>query len=114
MIIFFEDMEIVKSIPAMIASYLASLLEAGKSKRMACSIISPIGALSCNPRQLLSVMKRHPHSESTSQSCLVPFLVEGFSLKSQPVLAPLTPSEVFIGYQTLSIQLPTEPFVMTS
>ena len=30
MMIFSEDTEIVRSIPAMIASYLASLLEAGK------------------------------------------------------------------------------------
>ena len=49
MIIFSEDMEIARSIPAMIASYLASLLEARKSKRMACSIISFVGALSCRP-----------------------------------------------------------------
>ena len=48
MIIFSEDTEITRSIPAVIASYSASLLEAGKSKRMACSIISPVGALSCN------------------------------------------------------------------
>ena len=37
------------SSPAIIASYSASLLEAGKSKRMACSIISPVGASSYNP-----------------------------------------------------------------
>ena len=48
MIIFSEDTKIARSIPTMIASYSASLLEAGKSIRMACSIISPIGALSCN------------------------------------------------------------------
>ena len=39
-----------RSSPAMIASYSASLLEAGKFKRMACSMTSPIGALSCSPR----------------------------------------------------------------
>ena len=50
MIIFSEDMEIVRSIPAMIASYSALLLEARKFKRMACSIISLVGALSCSPR----------------------------------------------------------------
>ena len=46
---FFEDIEIMRSIPVMIASYSTSLLEAGKSKRMVCSIISPTGALSCSP-----------------------------------------------------------------
>ena len=35
MMIFSEDTEIARSILAMIASYSASLLEAGKSKRMA-------------------------------------------------------------------------------
>ena len=42
MIIFSNDTEISRSIPAMIASYSASLLEAGKSKRIICSIISPV------------------------------------------------------------------------
>ena len=49
MMIFYEDMKIARSILAMIVSYSASLLEAGKSKRMACSIISSTGALSCSP-----------------------------------------------------------------
>ena len=49
MMIFSEDTEIARSILAMIASYPASLLEAGKSKHMACYIISSVGALSCNP-----------------------------------------------------------------
>ena len=34
MMIFSEDTKIARSIPAMITSYSASLLEAGKSKRM--------------------------------------------------------------------------------
>ena len=49
MIIFSKNTKISRSISAMIASYSASLLEAGKSKRMACSIISTIGALSYSP-----------------------------------------------------------------
>ena len=49
MMIFSEDMEIARFILAMIASYSASLLEAGKYKHMAYSIISPVGALSCSP-----------------------------------------------------------------
>ena len=48
--IFYEDTEIARSSLAMMASYSASLLEAEKLKHMAYSMISPIGALSCNPR----------------------------------------------------------------
>ena len=47
MMIFSEDTEIVRFIPARIASYSVSLLDAGKSNRVACSILSLIGALSC-------------------------------------------------------------------
>ena len=47
MMIFSEDTNIARSIPASIASYSVSLLNAGKSNRMACSILSPVGALSC-------------------------------------------------------------------
>ena len=43
MIIFSKDTKITGSIPAMIASYSALLLETGKSKGMAYSIISPVG-----------------------------------------------------------------------
>ena len=50
MIIFPKDTEIKRSSPAMIASYSASLLEARKFKRMACSMTSPVGALSYSPR----------------------------------------------------------------
>ena len=49
MMIFSKYIEIARSISAMIALYSALLLEAGKSNRMACFIISPIGALSCSP-----------------------------------------------------------------
>ena len=49
MINLFEDTEIVRSTPARIASYSASYLEVGKSRRMACFIISLVEALSCNP-----------------------------------------------------------------
>ena len=47
--IFSEDTEFARSIPARIASYSASLLDAGKSNCIACSILSPVGALSCKP-----------------------------------------------------------------
>ena len=47
MMSFYEDIDFARSIPAMITSYSVSLLDAGKSSRMACSIISPVGALSC-------------------------------------------------------------------
>ena len=75
MIIFSEDTEIARSIPTMIASYLTLLLEAGKSKRMACSIISLIGALSCNPkpaivcRKATSTFRVHQPEPSDSISC---------------------------------------------
>ena len=47
MMIFSEDTKIARFIRARIASYSASLLDAGKSNHIACSILSPIGALSC-------------------------------------------------------------------
>ena len=47
MMIFSEDIEITRSIPARIASHSASLLDARKSNRIACFILSPIWALSC-------------------------------------------------------------------
>ena len=49
MMIFSEDREIARLSPTIIASYSASLLEKGKSKRMACYIISLVGASSCSP-----------------------------------------------------------------
>ena len=49
MMIFYEDMEIVRSIPVRIASYSASLLDAGKFNRIDCSILSSVGGLSCKP-----------------------------------------------------------------
>ena len=113
MIIFSEVMKIARSIPPMIALYLASLLEVGKSKCLVCSITSPVGALSVSPSPAPVCREGHPHSESTSRSCLVPFPVKEFMLKSQLVPTPLTPSEVYIEYRTHSVQLPIEPFVMT-
>ena len=61
MMIFFEDTEIERSILARIASYSASLLDAGKSNRIVCSILSSVGALSCKPISTLFVEKHHPH-----------------------------------------------------
>ena len=49
MMIFYEDMKIARSSPTIIALYSASLLEVGKSKCMAYSIISLVGASSCSP-----------------------------------------------------------------
>ena len=46
---FSDDTNYARLTPARIASYLVSLLDAGKFSRMACSTISPIGALSCKP-----------------------------------------------------------------
>ena len=65
MMIFSEDTEIARSILARIASYSASLLDAGKSNLIACSILSPVGALSCKPtptlvcQEALSTLRIH-------------------------------------------------------
>ena len=60
MMIFFVDMEIARSISARIASYSTSLLDAGKSNCIACSILSLVRALSCKPKRLLFSEKCHP------------------------------------------------------
>ena len=49
MMSFFEDTGFVRSNPARIASYSVSLLDGGKPNCMACSILSPVGALSYKP-----------------------------------------------------------------
>ena len=46
---FSEDTGFVRSNPARIDSYSVSLLDARKPNCMACSILSPVGALSCKP-----------------------------------------------------------------
>ena len=75
MMIFSEDTEIARSIPTIIASYSASLLEAGKSKCMACFIISPVGALSYSPspapvcREAPSTFRVHQLELSDFVSC---------------------------------------------
>ena len=75
MMIFSEDAEIVRSIPAMIASYSAPLLEAGKSKLMAYSIISSIEALNYSPspapvcREAPSTFRVHQSELYSSISC---------------------------------------------
>ena len=53
----------------MIASYSASLLEVGKFKRMACSMTSPVGALSCSLR-LAPVYREAPSTFRFHQSML--------------------------------------------
>ena len=75
MMIFFEDTEISRSSPFMIASYLFLLLEVGKFKRMSCSMTSPVGALSCSPKSALvcrevpSTFKVHQSELSGSIAC---------------------------------------------
>ena len=49
MMIISKDTNVVRLIPARIASYSISFLDTGKSSRMACSILSPVRALSCKP-----------------------------------------------------------------
>ena len=46
---FSDDTDCGRSISTRIASYSISLLDEGKSSCMACSTISPVGALSCKP-----------------------------------------------------------------
>ena len=59
----------------MMALYLASLLEAEKLRRMACSMTSPVGALSCNPksdlvyREAPFTFRVHQPKPSGSISC---------------------------------------------
>ena len=59
MMIFVKVTVIARSIPARIASYSVSLLDVGKSKCIACSILSPVRALSCKPI-LASVYREAP------------------------------------------------------
>ena len=47
MMSFFEDTDFARSTSTRIALYSISLLDAGKSSRIAYSILSPVGALSC-------------------------------------------------------------------
>ena len=61
MMIFSEDMEIARSTLARIASYSTSLLDVGKSNRIAYSILSPVGALSSSLHRLPFTGKCHPH-----------------------------------------------------
>ena len=68
MMIFSKDTEIERSISAMIALYSTSLLEEGKSKRRAYSIISPARALSCNPSPA-PVCRVHQRELSDFFSC---------------------------------------------
>ena len=49
MMSFSEDTDFARLTLARIASYSVSLLEDGKPNRMACSILSLVGALCCKP-----------------------------------------------------------------
>ena len=75
MMIFSENTEIERLSPAMIASYSASLLEAGKFKRMTRSMTSSVGALSYSPRpapifhEAPSTFRVHQPELSGSSSC---------------------------------------------
>ena len=46
---FSDDTNYARSISTRISSYSVSLLDVGKSIRMACSTTSRVGALSCRP-----------------------------------------------------------------
>ena len=76
MMIFSEYTNVVRLISDKIASYSVSLLDVGKSSHMACSILSPVGALSCkltpSPvcQEALSTLRIHHPELSGSASCL--------------------------------------------
>ena len=75
MMIFSKDTKIARSISARIASYSVSLLDAGKSNRMACFILYPVGALSVKPTpapvfwEVPSTLRIHQSMLSRSASC---------------------------------------------
>ena len=95
MIIFFEDTEIARFVPARIALYPASLLDAGKSNHIAYSILSLVMAFSCRPtpapvyREALSKLRTHQSSFPGSASCY------GISTKKFANICP------FIAWQGL-------------
>ena len=74
MMSFYEDTNVARSIPARTALYSVSLLNVGKSSYMACSIISPIMALSCKPtlapfwREASSTLRIHQPTSFCSTS----------------------------------------------
>ena len=98
--IFSKDTEIARSIPARIASYSISLLDTRKSNRIAYSILSSVGALSCKPTPA-PVCREAPSTLSIHQSTL-PGSVYcwGILLKSLPISIPLLASGVYTGYRT--------------
>ena len=53
MMSFSEDTDFARSTPTRIASYSVSLLDKGKPSRMAYSMLSPVGVLSCKPTPAL-------------------------------------------------------------
>ena len=75
MMIFSKDTKLARFIWARIASYSASLLDAGKSNHIACSILSPIGALSCKLtlapicREATPTLRIHQSTLPESTSC---------------------------------------------
>ena len=75
MTIFSEDTNVARSIPAKIASYSISLLDSGNFGHMACSILTPVRALSCKPtlgpvcREASSTLWIHQSALSGSASC---------------------------------------------
>ena len=75
MMIFSKDIEIMKFILARITSYSASLLDAGKSNRITCSILSSVWALSYKQtpapvfREVPSTLRIHQSALPGSDSC---------------------------------------------
>ena len=88
----------MRSIPARIASYSAPLLDTGKSNRIAYSILSPVGALSCKPTsapvcpEAPSTLRIYQSTLPESASCW-----EIYAKKS-PNICPFIAKQVYTGY----------------
>ena len=100
MMIFSKDMKISRSILARIASYSASLLDVGNSNRIAYSILSRIGALSCKPtptpvcRKAPSTLRIHQSALLGSRSCW------RIVAKKFTNTCPFIATRVYTGYRT--------------
>ena len=72
----------------MMLSYSISLLKVKKLRLIACSMTSPVGALSCNPRSAPVCRETPSTFRITNQSHLAPPLVEESLLGNHPILIP--------------------------
>ena len=106
---FYDDTDYARSTSSRIASYSVSLLDTGKSSRMACYTLSSVGALSCKLtpapvwREASSTLRIHHRRYPGPHPAGV------LMLKTLPIPTPSTPSEVYTGYRTRLAQSFTRP-----